>query len=129
MAILDDVRHTRRRAQVVLQHAPGAGGVADQIDAGDVDAHATRRLEAAQHRPVARGPEDHLGWDQPRREDLLIAVDVVEEHRQRAQALLQPALELAEVVGGDDPRQQAERKDLLGAARIAVDRERHALLE
>jgi len=39
-AVLDHVRHPRRVAQVVLEHAPGAVRIPDEIDAGDVDADA-----------------------------------------------------------------------------------------
>ena len=63
------------------------------------------------------------------REDPLVAVDIVEKHAECAQALLQPALESRPVGARDRPRQQTEREDLLGAARVAVDRERDALLE
>ncbi len=48
---------------------------------------------------------------------------------ERAQPLLEPALEPGAVGRRDQAREQAEREDLLGAARVAVDRERDALLE
>ena len=128
-AILDDVRHAGGRAQVVLEDAPRAVRIADEIDPGDVDAHAARGRDAAQRGPVAGGSEDHLGGDHARSEDPLLAVQIVEEEAQGPQALLQAALEAAEVRGGHDARQRAEREDLLGAAGVAVDGERDALLE
>src|SRR5215211_4589280 len=84
-----------------------------------MNAYAARRLDAAQHRPVSRGADD----------ELLLAVDIVEKHAERAQALLQTALEARPVATGDEPGQQTKRKDLLGPARVAVHRERDALLE
>src|SRR5438105_4135353 len=94
-----------------------------------MDADAARRADSAQVGAVAGGPLDELGEHRLLGQNFLLAVDIVEKGPERAQALLEAALEPAPVVLGDEARQQAERKDLFGAARVAVDRERDPLLE
>ena len=81
--VLHDVGDSRRRAQVVLEHPEGAGVVADQVDPRDVDAHATRRLEAGD-RPmeVLRAGDEPAGHDAVG-EDLPCAVHVGEEALER----------------------------------------------
>jgi hypothetical protein len=104
------------RPEVVLEHAEGALAVADQVDAGDVDAHAADGAMPRSDREVVLRAEDQLARERARRQDALRAVDVVEEQAERAHALLEAALELVPVAAGDDARQHAEREDLLGAA-------------
>ncbi len=127
--VLHHVGDAGGRAQVVLQHAEDALVVADEVDAGDVDAHAARRPHAAEDGQVELGPEDQVAQDGPPREDALLAVDVVEEEPERAQPLRQPALQVRERGRRDHARDEAEGEDLLGAAVVGVDRERHPLVE
>ena len=70
-----------------------------------------------------------LGRDDALGDDALLAVDVGQEHLERLQPLHEPALDARPLAGGDDARHQAHRHDLLGAALVGVDRERHALLD
>ena len=100
-----------------------------EIDPGDVDAHAARRTQAAQLGDEVLRLLHQLGRDHALGDDPLLAVDVVEEHLQRLQPLHQAALDAAPLVGGDHARHQAHRHDLLRAALIGVDRERHALFD
>ena len=94
--------------------------IADQIDAGDVDAHAARRLDAAQHRPVACGAEDQLARARrPPRGSAARRRCRRGTCRARAARCCEAALELRPVGRRDQARQQAEREDLLGAARVA----------
>ena len=53
--------------------------------------------------------------------DLLIVIEVVDEQVQRVDPLLQTPLDARPLVELDDPRQDVERPDLLGAGRVAVD--------
>ena len=46
---------------------------------------------------------------------------------ERADALLQPALDPAPLLGADDARHEVERKNPLRALRVAIDVERDAL--
>src|SRR5579862_4573458 len=43
--VLDYVRDARRATQVVLEHEEASVAIADEVDAGHVDAHAAGRLE------------------------------------------------------------------------------------
>ena len=99
--------------------------VADQIDAGDVDAHAVGRDDA---RGLA--VEVLTGGDQPARDDavaqdLLLAVDVVEVHLQRLHPLRDARLEARPLGRGDHPRHQVERERTF----LARQRERDALVD
>ena len=77
--VLDDVGDARRGAEVVLQHAEVAVGVADQVDAGHVDPHPVGRLDAGR-RPVevVQLVTSRRGT-MPVVEDLARAVDVGQE--------------------------------------------------
>ena len=77
-------------------------------------------------RPDARLPEarrraQDLGRDDAVLDDPLLVIDVVDEQVERADALLQAALDAAPFRGRDDPRHDIERKDPLGAGAVAVD--------
>src|SRR5204863_4102074 len=117
------------RSQIVLEHPEGPRRIADQIDAADVHAHAAGRADAAQLRQVVARGEHQLSWDLSLGEDLLLSVDVVEEERERADALEEPALQLRPVGRGDRPGQEAEGKDLLRATLVVEDGESYALVE
>ncbi len=79
--VLHHVRDARWRAQVVLQHTEGALRVADQVDAGDVNAHAVGLGDA--HRlavkVLTRG--DQAARDDPVAQNLLLAVSPAEDVR------------------------------------------------
>ena len=83
-------------------------------------------VDAAHLGAVLRVAEDALGGQRPAVEDLLVVVDVVEERVERAHALHEAALEHRPFVGRDDARHEVERNQALGAAVLAVDRERDA---
>ena len=70
-AVLDDVRDARRDAQVVLEHAHLSVGVADEVDARDVHAHAARRRDPAAHGAVeVRRRDDEAAGHDARSHDL-----------------------------------------------------------
>ncbi len=89
-------------------------------------------LDALHLGAVLRVAEHLVGGDDAGLQDLLAVVDVVDEAIQRRDALAQPPLDLAPLVGRDDARDQVERDQPLGAAvgaavvLGAVDRERDA---
>ena len=124
-AVLHHVGDTRRRAQVVLEHAEVALRVADQVDARDVDAHPVGRDDARglAVEVLARG--DQPARDDAVAQDLLLAVDVVEVHLQRLDPLLDAALEPGPLGRRDHPRHQVQRERAL----LAGQRERDALVD
>ena len=98
--------------------------VADQVDAGDVNAHAVGRHDA---RGLA--VEVLTGGHQPARDDsvvqdLLIAVDVVEVALEGFDALGDAALQPRPLGGRDHPWDQVQRKRPL----LAGQRKRDALI-
>ena len=94
-----------------------------------MDANAAGRRSPTQYGQVLFGAEDQLAGDTSLCEDALLAVDVVEEHGERAQPLLQALLDFPPLLRGDEPRQQADGEDLLRPAVVVVDGEGHALVE
>ena len=82
-----------RRADVVLEHLPGAVAVAHEVAAGDVAVDAAGRADAVRG-AGERGPRDD---ELPRHlavvDDLARVVDVVDEVVERADPLRQAALD------------------------------------
>ena len=109
-AVLEHVGDAARGADVVLEHLPGAVGVAHEVAAGDVAVDAAGRPD-----PVRlareRGPrDDQLPRHDAVVDDLAPVVDVVDEAVQRADALGQAALDLRPLVGRDHPRDEVQRE-------------------
>ena len=121
--ILDDVRHARRRAQVVLEHHQLTPAIAHEIAADDVRVHAERNVDLAELATVAARAEHELGRDHARAQDALVVIHVVQKEIERAHALLEPALDPRPLIGLDDPRNEIEGHDLLHALRALIHRE------
>ena len=122
--VLHDVGDPRRRAQVVLEHPEGAGVVADEVDPGDVDAHAPGRLDAGD-----AAVEVLRAGDEPARhdavgQDLAGAVHVGEEALERQHPLAHARLDPDPLRLVDDPRHEVERERPL----LTGERERDALV-
>ena len=73
--------------------------------------------------PEARRGAQDLGRDDAVLDDPLLVIDVVYEEVERADALLQAALDEVPFVRRDDPRHEIEREDPLGSGVVAVDAE------
>jgi hypothetical protein len=109
-AVLDDVADPARDAQVVLQHPELPVLVPDEVDAGDVHAHAVGRVDA-----VCLAVEVGARGDQPARyhpvgEDLTPAVHVGEETLEGGDPLAHGAGDEVPLGGVDDPGDQVERE-------------------
>ncbi len=124
-AVGHHVGDPRRHAGVVLEHPELTGVVTDQVDAGDVHAHAVGGADRRGLAVVVRGGGDHAAGDHAVVEDLARVVDVGEEHLQRLHALLDAVLDRRPGVHLDDARQDVEREGPL----LATDVEGHALVE
>src|SRR5687768_7548097 len=124
--VLDHIRDTRWNTKIVLEHIELAAMVTHEIASDDMRVHAERRLDRTHFATVAVGAEDELGRDETATEDLSVVVDVAEEEVQRAHALLESALDALPLLRQDDPRDEIERHDLLGAARVLIHGERDA---
>jgi hypothetical protein len=74
--VLEHVRHTRRRARVVLEDQELAGRILDQVDPGDVDVDPARRANPPHLGDVGRSSEHEIGWNELLLENALLAVDV-----------------------------------------------------
>jgi hypothetical protein len=108
--VLHDVRHARGRAQVVLENPPGAFLVADQVDAGDMDAHAVGRDDAHGLAVKVLARRDQPAWDDAVVQNLLVAVDVVEIQLESFDALDDAALQPGPFGRRDHPRHHVQWK-------------------
>ena len=108
MPVLDHVGDAGRRARVVLQHIEIALGIADDVGAGDVDIGAARRIVAHHFRPEVRVSEHEVRGQDAVLQDLALVIDVPEEKIERLDPLLDAAVELAPVAGGDHARDDIE---------------------
>ena len=109
-AVLEHVGDAARGADVVLEHLPGAVGVAHEVAAGDVAVDAAGRADAVRL-ARERGPgDDQLPRHDAVVDDLAPVVDVVDEAVQRADALGQAALDLRPLGGRDHPRDEVQRE-------------------
>ena len=127
LAVGEHVGHAARHPQVVLEHDEPAVLEAHEVGAGDRDVDVAMHADAAHLAAVVPAAVDQLARHDAFGEDPALVVDVLQEQVDRRQALRQAAVERPPLRGGDDPRQQVERKDALGALLVAVDREGDAL--
>ena len=127
-AVLEHVRDARRVAEVVLEHAVGAIGVAHDVHARDQAARSVRDRDAERLATEALG-----GVHEPARDDavtdrrLLTDVEVLEEPVERGDALHDAALDDVPLVGGDHARQQVHREGPLETLLVVGEREGDAL--
>ena len=121
--VLEHVRHARGHAQVVLEHVVGAFVGAHQVDPGDVGVNAAGHVDALHLAPVLRIGQHAFDRYDPRLEDVLLVVDVVQEEVQRLHPLLEAPLQDAPLARRNDPRHEVERDQPLRARVLAVDRE------
>ena len=124
-AVGHDVRDAGRHPDVVLQHPEVAVAVADEVDAGDVDAYAVGRLQAGDDAVEVRRRHDHRARHHAVGEQLAGSVDVGEEGLERAHPLPDAAVDVVPLLGLDQPRHDVERERAL----LALDAERDALVE
>ena len=124
LPVLEDVRHPRRRAEVVLEDIHAAVATTDEVGAGDVAPHAPRRRQPGT-RPAKALPrvDEPVGYDAIL-DDPALVVDIVDEQVEGVDPLLQAALDRRPLGGVDDPRHDVERPDLLRPRLVAVDVER-----
>ena len=123
-AILEHVGHAGRYAQVVLQHVVLARTRAHQVHAGDVRVDPAGHVHAGHFPPVLRVAQHSLRRNGAGLQDLLVVIDVREKQVERAHALLQPGLQHAPFVRGNDARHDVEWNQSLRSGVFAIHRER-----
>ncbi len=122
--VLEHVAHTRRHAQVVLEHVELAVAGAHEIRAGDVRPHPELRMHATALLAEVRRVLEQLAREHPGGDDPLLVVDVVDEHVEGTQPLNQPLLDPAPLLTGDEPRDDVERPCPVDVLALRVDGER-----
>src|SRR5208282_2783857 len=117
-----------RRAHVVFEHAELAGlRVAHEIDPADVRMNSARDLHSDHLAPEMGAGIDERARNLPVPENALLAVDVLQEKIQRYHALRKPLVDALPLRVRQDARDQIEGEQPLGAAAVAVYRERDPL--
>ena len=120
-AVGDHVADAAGHPHVVLEHAPSALLVTDQVDAGDLDAHAVGRLDAGRLAVEVRRAGDQPGRDDAVLDRVLRTVDVGEEGLEGAHALLDARLDLDPLGLVDHARHGVERERPLLAREVEGD--------
>ena len=124
LAVLEDVRHARRRPQVVLEDVHAAVATTNEVGAGDVAPHAPRRGEAGAGAAETLPRIDEPVGNDAVFDDPALVVNVVDEQVEGVDPLLEPALDRRPFVGIDHPRHDVKRPDLFRPGLVAVDVER-----
>ncbi len=109
-SVLQHVGHTRRAPQVVLENGEHTLLVADEVDAGDVDAHSVGRFD-----PPGRPVEVTGTGDEAARHDLVVehtlgTVDVGQEHLEGADPLSHPLFDDPPFGGTQQARHEVQRE-------------------
>ena len=107
--VLDHVRDPRRSADVVLEHAPAAVAVSHEVAAADVAVDAAGRADAVDRPRELLATDDQRPRHDPRLDDLVRVVDVVDERVQRPDPLRQAALDDRPLGAGQHPRHEVQR--------------------
>jgi hypothetical protein len=123
-SIRQHVAHSRRAAQVVLQHAELPVLVADHIDARHVDADPVGGRVAVGGAHEARRAGDHVVRDESVAHDAGRPVDVGQEELEGPNALCHPCRDLGPLGPREDARHHVEGERAL----LAIEVERHALV-
>jgi hypothetical protein len=127
LPVLKDVADTGGRPAVVLEHHPGTIAAADEVGSADVDVDVLGDLDLNELATEVAGRKDVVRGDDAVLDDALVVVEVVEEEVEGGDALDQAALQIFPLLGADDPWDEVEGEDPLGALGIAIDVEGHAL--
>ena len=124
LPVLHHVRHSRRNAQIVLQHVDRAIAVPDEIRSADMCPHAQRRIDAAALGPEIPGVRQHLGRKHAVLHDFLIVVQVIDEQVERLHALLETGAHPFPLAARDDARNQVQRpRPVNGTVSLGIHRE------
>ena len=123
LAVLQHVGDARGRARIVLQHIEIGVVDAHDVDAADMHPHVVRRAVADHLRAIVRVAQNQLRRDDVLLEDAARAVDVLQKHVERGDALDQPLLQLAPLAARQQARHNVERDQAFSGFLVAVDAE------
>ena len=129
VAVFDDVGDAGGGAGVVFEDAEGAGFVADDVGAADMDVGVERHIEADHRLAVAGVFQHQFGGDDLVGEDFAFVVDVAQEHVERADTLDDAGFDLGPLGRGDDAGDEVEGQDAVDGGGIGIDGEGDAAFE
>ena len=96
------------------------------IDSGDVRVNAQRHVDALHLGPILGIIQHLLARNHACFQDMLIVIDVVQEHVERLDTLLETLLQARPFMRRKNPGHDVKRDRALGAVVVAVDRKRNA---
>ena len=129
LPVFQQIRHAGRTPAIVLEHQIPPVLAADQVGSADMDIDVVRDVKADQFRTEMLRTVNDLGGDDAVLEDFLLVIDVAQEQIQRAQPLGESFFNERPLVAGNDPRNEVEWHDPLGAFVSAVNRECDPLVQ
>ncbi len=129
LAIGQNIADSGRAAPVVLEHQVVSVSIADEVTAAYMDVDVFWDIDSDEFRAEMFRALDDLEGDDSLLEDALVVVEVVKKEIEGGDSLDQSAFDPGPLVSGDDTGDGVEGHDPLGAAIVAVDSERDALVE
>ena len=120
LTVFEHVGDAGRRTQVILQHVVLTVVIAHHIDAGDMGIGVVWQVDALHARLILLVGQHLLGRDQPRAQNILLMIDVIEEGVERFHPLANAAVNALPLPGGYDPRHAIKRDQPLGSLILAV---------
>src|SRR4029079_5703145 len=123
LAVLEHIGDARGRAHIIFEHKEIALAGADQLDAADMRVSLVRWIDAHHLGPERRVELHQLFWNEARLHDLLVVIDVVEEHIDRFDALDAAALHQLPFSPIENAGNEIEGDQALGRAGFTIDRE------
>ncbi len=121
--VFEHVGHTRRHAQIVLQHVNGAVPVAHQIGAAYMCPHPKTGRFAHALRPEIARTFEQFARKYAVLDDGLLVVEVVDEQVQRGKSLFQARFDPSPLVACHNPRDDVEGPGAVDIRPVAVDGE------
>src|SRR5262249_23633205 len=109
LTILQHVRHAGGAAEIVFEDVVLAVGIANKIGTGDMAPDAARRIEADTLWAEAFCRCDHMLREHAISHYFALVVQIVDEHVERKDALLQSAFEHLPFVARNNARDDVER--------------------
>ncbi|MPM79912.1 hypothetical protein SDC9_126955 [bioreactor metagenome] len=122
LAVFEHVRDPGRHPQVVFEHIEFASAGTHDVDTGDVRVDPPRHIDSLHDRAVLRIVQHLLGRDDPRLENLLIVIDIPQEHVECLDPLAQAGLQRFPLHRGNDARNDVKGNQAFLAGFLAIHR-------
>src|SRR5215831_14087572 len=127
--ILQDIGNPGRAAQVVFEDVIPAILVSHKICSDDMAPYSSRWFKTHTRLAERLGGKNQIGRDDSILQDLLLAIDIVDKHIQRMNALTQTSIDRFPLISGHNPRDDVEWENLFRACLITINVEGNSRAE